>query len=40
MAESKNSIQSFSKIKTIVNPDKIKSIIIKKEIKQINLNSF
>ena len=30
MAESKNSIKSFSKIKTIVNPDKFESIIIQK----------
>ena len=40
MTESHNAIKWFSENKVIVNPDKFKSIIIQKVIKQANLNSF
>ena len=39
MAESQNPIKWFTESKVIVNPNKFKSFIIKKN-KQANLNSF
>ena len=40
MAESHKAIKWFSENKMIGNPDKFKSIIIQKVIKQANVNSF
>ena len=40
MAEPQNAIKWFSENKMMVNPDKFKSILFKKEVKQANLISF